>query len=360
MKLVCERDALHGALSTAVARARRGDKIPILAHFMIEAGHDQISIAATDLSARVRATCAAEVAEAGSRCVHAERLSQLVVGMPAGGQIRMELKDSELHVRCGSSRYRLPTVDPADFPEPWEPSNPVEIELSSADAAALFGDTKSAVDRNGGRIMLEGGCCYQPAPGKVAVVATDGTRLIRRSIPGATISGRYIIPRDAMAEIVKLAKSDVKLILSDRFVTVEAGPVTFSSKLIEATYPDVERVIPPPRTQFILLDRLEMLGALRRLAAVENSKERVVMSWSEGEAFKMSSEGEGFGNEEIACECSVPAGTIAFASSILMETLEAISGDVIEIHPPDRSNDALRVIDPADPELVVISMGLRG
>lgn len=362
MKIICERDALNRAISAVIGRARPKTKIVILQHIKLSAAESRLILTATDMETRAETFCAAEVLTSGVRCLPADRLGHLIAGFSEGAQVSIEIKASEAHICCGTSRYRLPTLEAADFPEGWEPTNPVEVRLPHSDVKALFGDPQSAVGMDSGRFYLQGGCFYQPERGQIAVVATDGTRLIRRSIPGDHFPERPIVPRVAMAEIVKLAHDgEVSLTFGSNMVVVSAGALTFASKLIDGRFPDVERIIPEPRPQFILVDRTEMVAALKRLISVEESNGRVTIAWhDDGQPLQMSLHGKGgFGSEEIKCECDVPSGQIAFASSILMQALEAAKGDVVQLHPPLHSSQALRIIDPADPGLLIMSMPLR-
>ena len=81
-------------------------------------------------------------------------------------------------------------------------------------------------------------------------VATDGHRLARVETPapaGASGMPGVIVPRKAVAEIQKLlegADGEVEVQLSATKIKVSIGDVVLTSKLIDGTFPDYERVIP--------------------------------------------------------------------------------------------------------------------
>lgn len=359
MKLICERDALHRAISAVISRARGKTKIPILQHLKLETAGARLLIAATDMDTRSDASCPAEVSVPGARCVPADRLAQVVSGMPAGAQVELQMKNGELHVRCGQSRYRLPTLEAEDFPAPWEPRNPVSFALPCRDARALFGETLAAITIDGSRRMLEGGCLYQPASGELAVAATDGTKIIRRTVSFGAFAGRHIVPKSAMVEIVKLAhEGEIAFVCADNMISASSGATTFASKLIEATYPDVERIIQAPAAQFMLVDRKDLVNALKRLSALQEEGSKIRLNWAASAPLELTIDGAGHGFEAVACECDLDAGTMLFAPAVLDQMLIPLTGDVLQLH-VFGDNKPLRIIDPSDENLLVMGMGCR-
>lgn len=358
MKLICERDVLHSALIHVVTRARNKLKIPILTHVKIVAADARLTLTATDLDTRSEAHFPAEIALPGATTVAAERLARLVDGWPQGAQVRLDLKDDELTVECGRSRYRLPTLPVEDFPLISEPDNCVEFTLKTADAKRLFGEPIVASVDTAGRIMLEGGHLAQFKPGEIAVTCTDGKRLTRLCLPSdASLSRSYILPKPAMAEMVKLAsRGELSVQCSNNLVKVTAGNFTFYSKLIEADYPDLSRIIPGAKPNFILMDRAEFATALKRLTGLANDNSTINIEWQPGQSFvEIALTGDGSGSESVACECDVQAGLIAFAPNILMGMLDAVKGEMVQLH-INGSSGAMRLADPDDPGLTVLAM----
>lgn len=358
MKLICERDALDRALRFVASRARSKLNIPILQHAKLEASRGTLRITATDLTTRSVATCAAEVAAEGAISAPAERLLGLMSGIPQGSQLSIERRDNDLHVQSGRSRYRLPTLPSDEFPEMSEPREPVEFSLGCLDVRALFGEPAHPIKIDGSRIMLEGGLLHQPSAGQIAMAGTDGTCLVRRILStDIQFDRRFIVPKHAMAEIVKLASNgDLDFRCGENLIEVTAGNRVFTSKLIEAEYPGIDRVIPAPGAQYILVDRAEFVGAFKRLIALQAENSTIDMQWRAGAGeMMMSLSGEGTGHESIVCECEVTSGSVSFAPAILGPMLEIAKGDALQLH-TNGSSGALRIIDPSDEGLTIVVM----
>lgn len=356
MQLICERDALNRALSFVISRARSKIKIPILLNVKIEARHNEIVLTATDLDTRSEAACGAEVSAKGGTTVPAERLARLVDGLPAGSQLTLSMLPNELKIDCGRSHYRLPTMPIEDFPVEFEPSNPTEFELGCVDVKTLL-DVSAAITVDGSRKMLEGGLLYQKQAGEIAMIATNGKQLVRRAIAnGIAFDGRYIIPKAAMTEIVKLASEGELLFrCGANAIEVSQGRRLFCSKLIEAEYPDIDRLIPKLTEHFILVDRAEFMAAFKRLSGLATEYSTIDLRWKRHvPTLEMSLSGDGTGAEQIACECELPDGAVSFGPSILGPMLEVLKGEMLQLH-IEGPEKVVRLADPGNESLIVLA-----
>jgi DNA polymerase-3 subunit beta len=359
VKLICERDALRAALSHVASRARNKLNVPILQNVKIDAqGRNLLSLTATDLDTRCVSTCAAEISAPGATTVSADRLARLVDGLPKGAQVTFDLRGHDMHVICGRSNYKLPTMPATDFPEFSEINGATDLILKPAEAKRLFGETSAALPTNDTRVYLTGAFLTQRDDGHIMATATDGIRLVRLVLASETKLPRgYIIPKPAMAEIVKLAAAgDVTIRCNDSLIEARAGTVVFTSKLVDATYPDLDRIIPPAASAFIEVDRDDFLAAFQRLEGLENEYSTINLRWTNGaSAIEMALTGDGSGSETVPCTCEASDGEIAFKPSVLGAMLDVPQGEVIQLHIRD-TNGPMRIVDPSDPELTVVAM----
>lgn len=358
MKLICERDALKAALAPVASRARSKSPIPILHHVKLDARDKTLSLAGTDLDTHCVATCSAEISSPGATTVSGDRLQRLVDGMPQGAQILIELRGDNLHVEAGKSRYKLPTLPEADFPDFAAVTEATEIALTPAEAKRLFDDASAAMPATDARVYLFGAYLSQGAHGKIMVTSTDGLRLVRVEIASdIRLERGYIIPKPAVPELAKLATGgELTLRFTDNVIEVSRGNVVFTSKLIDAIFPDMDRLIPPHQATFITVDRVELVAALKRLVGLEDDNSTINIRWSpDAAAIDMVLMGNGTGSESVACECDLATGEIAFRPKILSDMLDVVGGEVIQLHITGPSGPML-IVDPNDPALTVIAM----
>lgn len=358
MKLICERDALRSALSHVASRARNKLKIPVLEHVKLATSDKILSLAATDLTTFCTSTCPSEIVVAGATTVSAERLTRLIDGMPLGSQVTLSLREQDLHIECGRSRYKLPTLPVADFPDMVTLEDASEITLTAAEAKRLLGDAASAVPVNDSRIYLYGAFLSQRDKGHIMVTSTDGLKLARVVVSSdAKLARGYIIPKPTLPELLKLAAlGDLAVRFNDNVIEVSAGNVVFTSKLIDATFPDMDRLIPARSSSYIEVARWELVAALKRLVGLEDDNSTINIKWSPGAtAVDISLLGNGTGAESVACKCDLEAGEIAFRPSILNEMLDVGDGETIQLHITG-PNSPMLIVDADDPDLTVIAM----
>ena len=91
-------------------------------------------------------------------------------------------------------------------------------------------------------------------------MATDGHRLAQAQIArpkGAEGMPGIIVPRKTVLELVKLIEGDdgeVEIALSSTKIRFTVGGLVLTSKLIDGTFPDYERVIPRNNDKVLEVD----------------------------------------------------------------------------------------------------------
>jgi DNA polymerase-3 subunit beta len=113
-------------------------------------------------------------------------------------------------------------------------------------------------------------------------VATDGHRLARVEEPlpeGAAGMPGVIVPRKTVTELRKLLdeiSGDIEIALSDTRIQFRIGPVTLTSKLIDGTFPEYERVIPRDNDKVLRVGKKDFADAVARVAAISAERSRPV------------------------------------------------------------------------------------
>jgi DNA polymerase-3 subunit beta len=88
-----------------------------------------------------------------------------------------------------------------------------------------------------------------------------------------------IVPRKTVAELRKLleeASGDVACALSDTRIQFTVGNVTLTSKLIDGTFPEYERVIPRDNEKILRVGKKDFAEAVARVAAISSERSRPV------------------------------------------------------------------------------------
>src|SRR3990170_90224 len=255
MRVTIERSALLKSLNHVQSVVERRNTIPILSNVLINAAAGAVRLTATDLDIEVIDEVPADVAQAGATTVPAHMIHDIIRKLPDGAQVEIEQGPDEgrLAVLSGRSRFSLQALPPSDFPDLAAGEFSHRFTLPAADLKFLIDKARFAISTEETRYYLNGIYLHHVEAGGTArlrAVATDGHRLAQVEVEapeGSAGMPGIIVPRKTVLELVKLiedTEAGMEVALSASKIRFLAASLTLTSKLIDGTFPDYERVIP--------------------------------------------------------------------------------------------------------------------
>ncbi|MDX2144322.1 MAG: DNA polymerase III subunit beta [Rhodospirillaceae bacterium] len=371
MKLVIERAALLKSLGHVQSVVERRNTIPILSNVRIDAAKGNLSLHATDMDIEIAETTAADVGKGGATTTPVLTLYEIVRKLPDGSQVEMTTAADGGHITlaAGRSRFTLACLPVEDFPAMAGGDFSHSFKLAAADLRGLIDRSRFAISTEETRYYLNGIYLHAAKSDGVAVlraVATDGHRLARVELPlpeGAAGMPGVIVPRKTVGELRKLIEesdADVSISLSDAKIRFGFDNAVLTSKLIDGTFPDYERVIPAGNDKTLEINRKDMFDAVDRVSAISSEKSRSIkMSCEKGMVTLSASSPEaGSATEEV--EASYGAGQleIGFNSRYLLDILQQIEGDAARFVMADAASPTV-IRDVADGSAVYVLMPMR-
>jgi DNA polymerase-3 subunit beta len=355
MKVTIERAELLKSLGHVHRVVERRNTIPILANVLIRAEKSALSLKATDLDLEVIESISAEVAPAGSTTVPAHMFYDIVRKLPEGSQVALESSSDRavLAVRAGRSRFTLQTLPESDFPDLAAGDMTHKFTLPGADLKRLIDKTQFAISTEETRYYLNGIYLHVAGSGKsqtLRAVATDGHRLAQTDLPlpaGASGMPGVIVPRKTVTEVQRLIEdnaAEVTVELSSAKIRFSIGNVVLTSKLIDGTFPDYQRVIPTGNDKELVIDKKDFEAAVDRVSTVSSERGRAVkLSLSGGKLIlSVTNPDSGSATEEIEVEYDADPIDIGFNSRYLLDIAGQLDGEVA----------VLRLADPGSPTLI--------
>jgi DNA polymerase-3 subunit beta len=257
MRVTIERSAFLKALNHVQSVVERRNTIPILSNVLVRAMSGAVKLTATDLDVEIIEEAPAEVTQEGAATVPAHMLYDIVRKLPDGAQLELDQGPDRGRVTIvsGRSRFALQALPPEDFPDlaAGEPAN--RFALPAASLKLLIDKTRFAISTEETRYYLNGIYLHEVAD-TLRAVATDGHRLARAQVPlpeGAKGMPGVIVPRKTVLELAKLIEAEegeIAVALSPAKVRFSFNGLVLTSKLIDGTFPDYERVIRCGRPRF--------------------------------------------------------------------------------------------------------------
>jgi DNA polymerase-3 subunit beta len=230
---------------------------------------------------------AASTSRNGAATAPAATLYEIVRKLPEGAEVELDCPggDAQLSLRAGRFATSLVVLPVEDYPSMTAGTLAHRFHLPSLVLRGLIDRTRFAISTEETRYYLNGIYLHATEADGTRVlraVATDGHRLARVEEPlpeGAGSMPGVIIPRKTVGELRKLLdeeSGEVEIALSDTRIQFRVGPIQLTSKLIDGTFPEYERVIPRDNDKVLTVGKKDFSDAVARVAAISSERSRPV------------------------------------------------------------------------------------
>jgi DNA polymerase-3 subunit beta len=377
MKLTIERAALLKALSHVQSVVERRTTIPILSNVLLRAEGGRLALSATDMDLEIVEQVPARTERDGRTTAPAHTLYDIVRKLREGAQVELETPGgagggrNEMVLRSGRSTFTLACLPPEDYPVMSAGDLPHHFVLSAAELRALIDRTRFAISTEETRYYLNGIYLHATKANEVPVVravATDGHRLARVEMTapeGAAGMPGIIVPRKTVLELRKLieegeSEAEVQLALSDTKLRCAIGEAALTSKLIDGTFPDYDRVIPANNDKLLEVPCKEFAEAVDRVSTISTERSRAVKLAIErgGLIVSATSPENGTAVEELEVRYDSTPIEIGFNSRYLLDITEQIAGEYVQFQMSDAGSPTI-LRDSADASALYVLMPMR-
>jgi DNA polymerase-3 subunit beta len=371
MHFTIERSALLRSLTHVQGVVERRTTIPILSNVLLQANGGKLGLTATDMDLAIVEGVPAEVSQDGSTTVPAHTLYDIVRKLPEGSQVEVRSggEQGQLEIRSGRSRLNLTTLPSEDFPVMSDGNLPHRFTVPAETLRRLIDRTRFAMSTEETRYYLNGlyfHASESDGTPVLRIVATDGHRLARVEVPlpsGASGMPGVIVPRKAIGEIRKLieeVQDDVEISLSDTKIRFAFADAVLTSKLIDGTFPDYDRVIPFGNDKTLEVKRTEFVKAVDLVSTISTEKSRAIkLSLEEGSLVLTATSPEaGSAREELDVAYTDGPLEIGFNSKYLLDITQQIAGDDAKFQLSDSASPTL-VQDMGDTSALYVLMPMR-
>lgn len=369
MKLVIERSLLLKGLSHVQSVVERRQTIPILSNVLIVTTGGGLTLKATDNEIEICEDILAEVETPGAVTVPAHKLYDIVKRLPDGAQLSLSASDesNQLSIVSGRSKFALSTLPAEGFPSMTVEQTPFTFSVNASELLGLINKTSFAVSVEETRYNLNG-IYFHEKKGEVPVlsaVATDGHRLAcaQMALPeGASGMPGIIIPRKTIAELSKLAsenEGNISISLSANQIRFKLADVVLSSRLIDGTYPEYEKVIPSSNDKVLEADATVLSDVIERVSVVSEKSRGIKLSLTPAllQVFAASAD-EGSAEDEMDAGYEADPIEIGFNFRYLLDILSQMKSGSVKM----KLNDGISPVviqDAKDNTALYVLMPMR-
>jgi DNA polymerase-3 subunit beta len=371
MRLTIDKPSLSKALAHVASVVERRNTIPILSNVLLNSANNELRLTATDLDMELVETVPVRAKGEGSTTVPAHMFYDIVRKLPEGADIELQ-RDGEqgrLTITAGPAQFSLQTLPADDFPALSVDDLGHNFTLTAGELKRLIDKTRFAISTEETRYYLNGIYLHAAtSDGKptLRAVATDGHRLAQAELPlpaGAKDMPGVIVPRKTVSELVKLVEDgdgEVRIELSPAKIRFTTSRVVLTSKLIDGTFPDYERVIPQGNDKKMEVDNKTFAEAVDRVSTLSSDKGRAVkLAMQDGRlTLSVNNPDSGSASEEIAVEYGFDPLEIGFNARYLLDISERLEGGTAEFQLADPGSPTL-IRDGKDVSSLYVLMPMR-
>jgi DNA polymerase-3 subunit beta len=283
MKIISHREALLAAFQTAAAVVPGRTPKPVLQNVKIEATGDAVTLIATDMEVGIRIEVPQQHAEvAGSALLSVQQFGS-ILRESGDSVLQIEADGHAVSVRGEHARFKLPSGNPAEFPDVSGFQETDSYVIPSRLLKELIRRTLFATDNESSRYAL-GGVLLEFDNDRITAVSTDGRRLAKMEGPLASqgnpvqTDAMTIVPSRSMQLIERALvdpEASVHLATRANDFLVRCPTATIITRLVEGRFPRWRDVLPHrPEAITLTLTVGPLHSALRQAAIVTSSESR--------------------------------------------------------------------------------------
>ena len=355
---------LTEALRNIIGVVERKQTMPILSHVLIESRKNNLTLTSTDLEVQLSTQAKLKTDSPDFVTTAPGRKLYEIIRSLDNTELAISITDTDLTIESSKSKFKLQSLPPNEFPLFEATAEETSFTVKQAALKTLFHKTQFAMAQQDVRFYLNG-LLIETSPNLLTSVGTDGHRLAKSvaKIDKAKLpDSSFIVPRKAIQEAQRIVEvgGDAKITFTDNQATFDFNKVKLITKLIDGSFPDYGRVIPPETATNILIKAENIKPALQRVSILANEKFKGVRIDLDDKQLTVSSENpeQEKAKETINIDSTEKSLSVGFNVSYLIDAISACEGELVNIGLNDENSSAL-ITDPTDPESKFVVMPMR-
>ena len=344
MKFTVSSSALLSLLATTGKVISNKNQLPILDYFLFDLRDGRLKVTASDLETTLIGSIEVDnIEQEGVIAAPARLMLDSLKEFPEM-PLTIEVNDStwEIKICWNSGVSSIPGVSGMSYPAlPALADDKKEIEFDVDTLVAGINKTIFATADDELRPVMNG-VFINIQPEATTFVGTDAHKLVRYTAEAQSqVAASFILPKKP-ANLLKnvLLKEDdsIKVSFDNKNVIFELTSHTLVCRLIEGNYPNYNAVIPTANPNKVLIDRIELLNGIKRVAVCSNQATNLIRMDVAGNTVNLIAQDLDFSvsaKESLSCSYDGEPITIGFKSTFLVEILANTETPTVQIELAD-------------------------
>ena len=344
MKFTVSSSALQSLLATTGKVISNKSSLPILEYFLMELKDGQLTVTTSDLETTLIGSIAVDnVEREGVIAAPGKLMLDSLKEFPEMPLV-IEVNDTtwEIQIIWNSGHLSIPGASAVSYPAVQTMGS--ESKNITLDVDMLVNGINRTIFATADDELrpVMNGVYFDFTPESLTFVATDAHKLVKYAAENTTdFSASLILPKKP-ANLLKalLAKEEeaVEVTFDAKNVTFQLKTFKLVCRLIEGNYPNYNAVIPAANPNKVLIDRVEFVNGIKRVAVCSNPTTNLIRMDIVDNKVNLTAQDIDFSvsaNETISCSYDGQPVTIGFKSTFLVEILSNIETPTVVIELAD-------------------------
>lgn len=368
MKFIVSSAALYSHLQAVSRVINSKSTLPILDCFLFELENGVLSVTVSDSETTMQTSIdVIECVSEGKIAIAAKTLLDALKEIPEQPlSFSVDASSLEVIVTYQNGQYSLMGQNADEYPQSTTLGDE-SVKFTMSVDALLTGLNRTVYATADDELRpVMNGVYFDITTEDITMVASDGHKLVRCQILEAKGEDRaaFILPKkpaNLLKNILPKEQGDVEIAFDERNAIFALGNYHMICRLIEGRYPNYNSVIPKDNPFHVTVDRMSLIGALRRVAIFSSQASSLVKLKLENNSINVSAQDIDFSTsaeENIACQYGDSDMSIGFKSTFLIDILSNISSEevIIELADPSRAGVIIPVQQEEGEKLLTLLM----
>ena len=344
MKFTVSSSALLSLLATTGKVINSKNTLPILDYFLMELKGEELKVTTSDLETTLVGTIQVDNVEQEGIVAAPAKLMLDVLKECSEMPLTLEVNESnwEINISWSTGHSSVPGANPVSYPQTHELSeSKTEVNLDVDILVNGINKTLFATADDELRPVMNG-VYFNLDEAELTCVATDAHKLVKHTVECACgVKAAFILPKkpaNLLKNLLLKEEGEVKITFDQKNVVFELSASTLVCRLIEGASPNYNVVIPQANPNKLLVDRVGLLNAIKRVAVCSNPTTNLIRLDIANNKVVLAAQDVNFSisaNETLACSYEGAPITIGFKSTFLVEILTNLETPTILVELAD-------------------------
>ena len=344
MKFTVSSSALLSLLATTGKVISNKSSLPILEYFLMELKNGQLTVTTSDLETTLVGSIAVDnVEQEGVIAAPAKLMLDSLKEFPEMPLV-IEVNDTtwEIQITWASGHLSIPGASAVSYPATQ--SLGAESKSISLDVDMLVSGINKTIFATADDELrpVMNGVYFDFSESALTFVATDAHKLVKFAAEHTgDFTSAFILPKkpaNLLKNLLLKENGDIDVQFDAKNVTFQLKNFKLVCRLIEGNYPNYNAVIPASNPNKVLIDRVEFVNGIKRVAVCSNPTTHLIRMDIANNRVNLTAQDIDFSvsaNETISCSYDGQPVTIGFKSTFLVEILSNIETPTVVIELAD-------------------------